>query len=92
MVTALNGIWSFRMQLTETAGVATRVTALKIAGADYSANIAKWFGTDHLAAPGTIQATLQASGLAAGAQYFEFWGIDDVSGQTWYRVAAATFQ
>jgi hypothetical protein len=91
-VTASNGAWSFQMQLAETAGVATHVTALKIDGTDYSANIAAWFGANHIPAHGTIQAALQASGLPAGSQYFEFWGVDDASGQTWYRVATATFR
>lgn len=91
-VTASNGTWSFQMQLAETAGVATHVTALKIDGTDYSAYISAWFGTNHIAAKGAIQASLQAAGLPTGAQYFEFWGVDDISGQTWYRVANATFR
>ena len=91
-VTASGGTWSFQLQLAETAGVATHATALKIDGTDYSANIAAWFGTNHIAANGTIQASLQASGLPVGTQYFEFWGADEASGQTWYRVATATFQ
>jgi hypothetical protein len=90
-VYASNGIWSFQMQLTETAGVATHLTALKIDGTDYSANIAQWFGTNQIAADGSIQAPLQASGLPTGSQYFEFWGMDNASGQTWYRVATAAF-
>ena len=80
------------MQLTETGGVATSVTALKIDGTDYSANIAQWFGTSHLAALGTIQAPLKTSTAPAGPHFFEFWGADDASGQTWYRVAEAAFQ
>lgn len=91
-VTAANGIWSFQMQLADTAGVATRVTAIKINGTDYSANLAAWFGTNQIPALGAIQAQLKASGVPAGPQYFEFWGADNASGQTWYRVAAATFK
>jgi len=91
-VTAVNGVWGFQIQLAETAGVATRVTALKIGGTDYSANIAAWFGTNRIAAMGAVQASLKASGLPAGPQYFEFWGADEASGQTWYRIASATFK
>jgi hypothetical protein len=91
-VVASNGVWSFQMQLTETAGAATSVTALRINGTDYSADIVPWFGTSHIAALGTIQAGLTASGVPSGPQFFEFWGVDDTSGQTWYRVAAATFK
>jgi hypothetical protein len=91
-VFASNGVWGFQIQLTETAGAATSVTALKIDGTDYSAVIAPWFGTSHLAALGTIQASLKVSGVPVGPHFFEFWGIDDTSGQTWYRVAETTFK
>jgi hypothetical protein len=91
-VVASGGVWSFQIQLTETAGVATQLTAMKIDGTDYSANIATWFGTNQIAAKGTIQAPLQASGLPAGSQYLEFWGTDTASGQTWYRVTTVTFR
>jgi hypothetical protein len=92
VVTQVNGAWNFQMQLAETAGVATQLTALKINGTDYSGNIGAWFGTTQIAAHGSIQASLAASGVAAGPQYFEFWGIDGASGQTWYRVASTTFR
>jgi hypothetical protein len=85
--------WSFQIRLADTAGASTRVTALKFNGADYSANIASWFGTDRIAASGAIVAPLRGSGVFPhGDQYFEFWGVDDASGQPWYRVATVTFQ
>ena len=87
------GQWNFRIRLTETAGAATRVTGMKINGADYSSSIAAWFGTDSIAAGGAIQVPLNATGsFPPGTQYFEFWGVDAASGQTWYRVATANFQ
>jgi hypothetical protein len=86
------GQWSLKIRLAETAGAATRVSAMKINGTDYSANIKSWFGTDRIPAKGVIEAPLSGSGtFPAGTQYFEFWGIDD-SGQHWYRVTTATFQ
>jgi hypothetical protein len=92
-VTQSGGQWNLQVRLQETGGVATRVTQLKVNGADYSSSIQNWFGTDHLAANGAIVAPLQGSGVFAnGDQYFEFWGIDDASGQHWYRVAVVTFQ
>jgi hypothetical protein len=85
--------WSFQIRLADTAGAATRVTALKFNGTDYSANIVKWFGTDRIAASGAILATLHGAGVfPQGDQYFEFWGVDEASGQSWYRVATVTFQ
>jgi hypothetical protein len=91
---AQNGAqWSFQIRLAEAAGAATRVTALKFNGADYSANIAGWFGTDRIAASGAIVASLSGTGVFPhGDQYFEFWGVDEASGQPWYRVATVTFQ
>jgi hypothetical protein len=85
--------WSFQIRLADTAGASTRVTALKFNGTDYTANIVKWFGTDRIAANGAIVATLHGAGLFPhGDQYFEFWGVDEASGQSWYRVATVTFQ
>ena len=84
--------WSFKISLAETAGASTRVTAMKVNGADYTSSIKSWFGTDRIAAKSTIEAPLSGSGVfPAGTQYFEFSGIDD-SGQHWYRVATVTFQ
>lgn len=87
------GEWSFQIRLLDTAGAATRVTAMKVNGADYSASIQNWFGTDRIAANGAIVAPLHVAGVfPRGDQYFEFWGIDDVSGQQWYRLATVTLQ
>ena len=92
-VVQAGGLWSFQMSLAETAGVPTRVTGLKFNGTDYSAYIASWFGADRIAANATLVAPLSGSGtFPRGNQYFEFWGVDDTSGQTWYRVATVTFQ
>ena len=91
---AQNGAeWSFQIRLADTAGASTRVTALKFNGADYSSNIVTWFGTDRIAASGAIVATLHGAGVFPhGDQYFEVWGVDEASGQSWYRVATVTFQ
>ncbi len=86
------GQWSFKVRLGETGGVATHVTGMKIDGTDYSSSVKSWFGTDRIAANGAIEAPLQAPGsFPGGAQFFEFWGVDDVSGQPWYRVASVSF-
>jgi hypothetical protein len=86
------GQWSFTVQLAETAGAATQVTAMKVNGTDYSTSIKSWFGTDRIAAKGTITAPLSGSGVfPAGTQYFEFSGVDD-SGQHWYRTTTVSFQ
>jgi hypothetical protein len=87
------GQWSFMIRLEETGGAPTRVTALKLNTTDYSSSIKGWFGTDHIDAKGAIEAPLQGKGrFPSGTQYFEFWGIDDATGQHWYRVATIAFQ
>ncbi len=92
-VAQFGGRWSFQIQLAETAGAATHVTALKFNGADYSTSIANWFGTNQIAANGTIVAPLSGAGVFPhGDQYVELWGVDDLSGLAWYRVATVTFQ
>jgi hypothetical protein len=88
-----SALWSFQIRLADTAGASTRVTAMKFNGTDYSANIADWFGTDRIAANGAIVAPLRGAGVFPhGDQYFEFWGVDEASGQPWYRVVTVTFQ
>ena len=88
-----SGQWSFKIRLAETGGVPTRLTALKLNATDYSSSIKSWFGTDHIDANGAIEAPLQGSGLfPKGTQYVEFWGIDDATGQHWYRVATVLFE
>jgi hypothetical protein len=90
-VSASAGAYSFTMQLAESAGVATTLTSVKINGVDYSSNIAAWFGAARIPAKGAVKASLHASGVAPGLQFFEFSGTDD-SGQQWYRVVSAMFQ
>ncbi|PWU12763.1 MAG: hypothetical protein C5B51_00080 [Terriglobia bacterium] len=92
-VVASNGQWQFTITLTETGGADTQLSGIKVNGVDYSYLMSDWFGSDHIAANGSIQASLTAAGrFPGGSQFFEFWGIDAVSGRTWYRVASARFQ
>ena len=92
-VSQVNGQWSFTIGLVETAGVGTRLTAVKLNGTDYSSSIKDWFGGDHINARGSISAPLTAAGpYPNGTQYFEFWGVDDNSGKPWYRTATVVFQ
>ena len=87
------GQWSFEIKLAETAGVATHITAAKFNGADYTSSLAGWFGTVKMAANGSIVAPLTGTGrFPVGDQYFEFWGVDDASGQAWYRTAVVSFR
>jgi hypothetical protein len=84
--------WTLTLNLQETAGAATTVTALKIDGVDYSGNIERWFGSANLSANGFLSASIHTSGLFTPVtKYFEFYGIDAGSGQSWYRLVPVTF-
>ena len=87
-----NGLWTLTIRLQDTGGAATRFTAFKLNGRDFSSGIAEWFGGDAIAAGGALQANLQSdAAFPAGDQYFEFWGVDTATGQPWYRSVAVSF-
>jgi len=80
-----DGLWSYTVQLKETAGVSTQLTRVRIDGRDYTSDIANWFGSSQLPAGGTLQAPLKAKVFASESQIVEFWGVDNASGKNWYR-------
>jgi hypothetical protein len=92
-VQGANGpVWTLNLKLRETNGVATSLTGLRINGADYSAQIGAWFGTAIIAADGSIAAAISTTGLVASTNdYFEFFGTDAGSGQTWYQELVVSF-
>jgi hypothetical protein len=84
--------WFLTLQLQETGGAATTVTQMKIDGVDYTSSIVPFFGSATLAAKGTLHGTIHTSGLVTPVtKYFEFFGQDVLSGQTWYRLLLVTF-
>jgi hypothetical protein len=89
----LNGTaWQLTMVLHETNGSPTTLTGLRIDGADYSANIAGFFGTNQIPATGSILGTIHTGGLIPPVtKLFEFFGTDPSSGATWYRQLEVTF-
>lgn len=85
--------WTAKLKLEERNGVATTLIGLKIDAVDYSGSIDRWFGTDKIAAHGSLQAPISINGfLGSTNKYFEFFGRDVTSGKTWYRVLEVTFQ
>ncbi len=90
---AANGTtWSLMLELQETGGAATTITEMKIDGVDYTSSIASFFGSNKLAARGALRANIHTSGLITPVtKYFEFYGQDTLSGQTWYRLLLVTF-
>ncbi|MFN0172592.1 MAG: trypsin-like peptidase domain-containing protein, partial [Bryobacteraceae bacterium] len=84
--------WFFQIRLQEEAGVATGLDTFKVNGVDYSSQIQSLFGATRIAANGSIQANLQAANLSVPTeQYFEVGGVDEGSGQRWYRTISASF-
>ncbi|HLW76525.1 MAG TPA: trypsin-like peptidase domain-containing protein, partial [Bryobacteraceae bacterium] len=85
-------VWSLTLQLQETNGAATTLTAMKIDGVDYSSSIAAFFGSALIPANGTVSAGIHTTGLVTPVvKYFEFFGKDNLSGNTWYRELPVTF-
>lgn len=83
--------WFFNIKLEEKAGVATNLTSLRINGTDYSKNIPDWFGTARIDSSGSIQATLKTRvPVVPSEQYLEFSGVDEGSGQHWFKTATVT--
>ncbi len=86
-----DGLWSYTVQLKETAGVSTQITRIRIDGRDYTSEIATWFGSAQLPAGGTLQAPLKAQVFSVPTnQIIEFWGVDNVSGKNWYRESSVS--
>jgi hypothetical protein len=84
--------WSFQIRIAEKAGVATRLTSVKMNGIDYSRYISSWFGADRIDGSGSLAADLRSAGpFFPGDQYFEFAGVDESSGQPWYQTAVVAF-
>jgi hypothetical protein len=63
---------------------------MTINGANYSSSITSWFGTNQLAAGGSLSVNLQARGVTSGTkEVFVFSGVDP-SGQTWSTTLTVT--
>jgi hypothetical protein len=84
--------YSFKLKLEERNGFATRLTAVKLDGRDFSTSIIDWFGTAAIPAKGALEADLRTDfPYGPGEHVFEFWGIDEASGRRWYTTASVTF-
>ncbi|MBI3471122.1 MAG: trypsin-like peptidase domain-containing protein [Candidatus Solibacter usitatus] len=76
--------WFFTVRLAESAGIETRLTQFRVDGTDYSAQIPAWFGTDRIAASGSLNAVLRANWTTVPkTSVFEFAGADPGTGRTW---------
>jgi len=79
------------LELAETAGVATKVTAFSIDGGDYTEQIPSLFGDTTLPARGTLTASMRARLATVPSDHtFAFSGIDS-GGQRWNRQFTLSF-
>jgi subtilase family serine protease len=83
--------WYYTVQLKETAGVPTKVTAFSVDGYDLSAQIADWFGTANLPADGTISVAMRSYEVDVPTDVvFKFGGVDG-NGQRWSKQISVPF-
>jgi len=83
--------WFFDLRLEEKAGVETRLTQFRVDATDLSSRIQEFFGTDRVAAFGSINASLRTRGLTVPVdRVFEFGGTD-AAGQAWSARVTARF-
>ena len=84
--------WFYTIRLSETGGVASKVTAFSIDGDDLSEYIADWFGSTTLPANGLLSVKMRAKDLNVPSDIaFAFAGTDN-SGQQWSKKISAPFR
>jgi subtilase family serine protease len=84
--------WFYTIRLSETGGVASKLTGFSIDGYDLSGYIADWFGTSTIPANGSLSLKMRGKDMAVPSDLqFGFAGIDD-SGQQWSKKISAPFR
>ena len=69
--------WHYSVTLRETNGIGITLTGLTVAGKDYTAQIATWFGTSYLAPYGQLSVNIASSGYTPPAyNLWQFTGND----------------
>jgi hypothetical protein len=84
--------WFYTVRLTETGGVAARLTSLKYEGGDLSNNIVSWFGSDLLPAHGALSSALRNRAEPVPVtRLFEVAGVDIATGLAWATQVTVSF-
>lgn len=83
--------FGFTIQLNETAGVDTTVTAFTFQGVSYAGSIASFFGGTKLPAHGTLSAALKASNIAVPSSVMIVFSGRDTSGAAWTQQLSVPF-
>jgi hypothetical protein len=88
---AKGGTFSFTIQLTETAGVATKLTGFTFGGVNLASSIASFFGSNTLPAKGTLSAALDVSSLPVPTTETIVISGQDASGAPWSKQISVPF-
>jgi hypothetical protein len=83
--------FSFTVQLSETAGVATTVTGFTFDGVSFASSIEQFFGSTTLPAHGTLTANLKAGNIAVPSSVVMIFTGQDSSGAAWSQQIAVPF-
>ena len=85
------GSWTFNIVLNETAGVATTLTDFKFNGTSYASQIPRFFGSNSIAAKGSLISRLQVTGLKPGTVIPLVFTGQDASGRQWSQTVSVPF-
>jgi hypothetical protein len=84
--------WFYTVHVAETGGAPTTITAFSIDDYDLTGSISAWFGSNKLAANGSLSAELRSKDLDIPSDHvFAFAGVD-ASGQKWSKQVSASFR
>jgi|GEM_PF-280329 len=84
--------WFYTLRLSEIAGVATTLVGFTIDGADYSPQIASWFGSASLPANGTLSTSLRSRRTSVPSTSVYVFSGADASGATWTQQVSLPFR
>ena len=83
--------FSFTVKLSETAGVATKVTGFTFDGVGFANSIAQFFGSTTLAAHGSLSANLKAGNISVPSSVLMVLTGQDASGAAWSQQISIPF-
>jgi uncharacterized protein (TIGR03437 family) len=83
--------WFYTVRLTEVAGGATTLTGFTIGGTDYSAQISDFFGSNAIAARGSLSSNIRTQGLNVPTSLVFGFSGRDPNGQTWTQQISVPF-
>jgi hypothetical protein len=84
--------WFYTVHVAEMGGAPTTITAFSIDDYDLTGSISAWFGSNKLAANGSLSVQLRSKDLAIPSDHvFAFAGVD-ASGQKWSKQVSASFR